>query len=214
MSSISFLAGENFGIANLSSSGIGFYGAAFGQSVQVGDFNQTTFITDSNGTIQSSQTDNTTYVHPNSGIVNGAGPYPLSSIPNYLATLNIRFNHTSAVKTQNAEMRIYDRSNINNDPSGVTCYVAELIHPTPTVSAGGSGDPTWIQAHGSGLTVPFTDSPGESGLSPNGPSTTDTNHDWYCVLSASPDSVGSKLFGAYFSTEYLIWAGLMCMLII
>lgn len=203
MSQLIFRAGENFGIDNLSGSGLGFFGATFGQSVEVGSTNLTTFITNSTGTIQGNQVDNTSYVHPNSGIVNSAGPYDLRHIPNYLATLNIRFNHTSAVKTQNAEMRIYDRSNINNDPSGVTCYVAEIIHTAEIVGAGGSGNASWIAAHGSGLTVPFADSPGESGLSPNGPSTIDTNHDWYCVLSASPDSVGSKLFGAYFSTEYL-----------
>jgi len=205
MAAINFYAGENFGISNLSGSGLGFFGAGgFGNSVEVGAFNDTTFITDSNGTIQGPQCDNVKRSHPNSGIVNGAGSYDLTHIPNYLATLKIEFTHSSAVQTQNAEMRIYDRSNINNDPSGVTCYVAELIHPTPTVSAGGSGDATWIQAHGSGVTVPFVDSPGESGLSPNGSSSVDTVHTWFSCISCSPDSVGSKTqFGAYFSTEYL-----------
>lgn len=205
MAQLLFYAGETTNINNLSGSGLGFFGSAgFGNSVEVGDFQGSTFITDGNGTIQGPQVDNTTRVHPNSGTVNGAGPYDLTHIPNYLATLNIRFNHSTAIKTQNAEMRIYDRSSINNNPSGVTCYVAEIIHPPTSVGAGGSGDSTWIQAYGSGVTVDFVDSPGLSGLSPNGPSTTDENHDWYAVLSASPDSVGSKtMFGAYFSVEYL-----------
>jgi hypothetical protein len=33
---------------------------------------------------------------------------------------------------------------------------------------------------------------------------TDTQHDWYLVLSASPDSIGSKtLYGLWVSLEYL-----------
>lgn len=203
-SSIQFFAGESTAIENLSGSGLGFYGSSgFGNSVAVGAFQGSTFITDSNGTIQGNPCDNITWAHANSGIVNGAGPYDLTHIPNQLATLEIRFTNTTAVTTQNSEVRIYDRSNINNDPSGVTCYVAELIHIDPVVGAGGSGDSAWIQAHGSGLTVSMTNSPGISGFSPNGASTSDTTHSWYCALSASPDSIGTKLFGLYFSTEYL-----------
>lgn len=202
---INFYAGENFGIDNLAGSGLGFFGSAgFGASVQVGEFNDSTFITDGNGTNEGPQVDNTKWAHPSSGTVNGAGPYALTSIPNYLSTLKIQFTNDTAVTTQNAELRIYDRSNVNNDPSGVTTYVAEIIHPTASIGAGGSGDSSWIQAHGSGVTVDFVDSPGESGLSPNGTSTSDTKHDWYTVITASPDSIGSKTqFGAYFSVEYL-----------
>lgn len=216
VAAINFYAGETTNINNLSGSGLGFFGSGgFGNSVTVGGFQGSTFITDGNGTIQGSQTDNTSWSHPNSGTTNGAGPYALTFIPNYLSTLNITFTNDTAVTTQNAELRIYDRTGINNDPSGVTCYVAELIHPNTTVSAGGSGDTSWIQAHGSGVTVDLVASPGESGLSPNGPSTSDTKHDHYVVISASPDSIGSKtLFGLYYSVEYLIWAGLMCMLVL
>lgn len=213
MATINFLAGQ-VAIANLNGSGLGFYGSSFGASVQVGSYQDSTYITNSTGTTQGAQVWNTKYIHPNSGALAGT-PVNLSGIPNYQATLNINFNHTSAVKTQNAQLRIYDRSNINQPASGVTTKVAQIIHPTVAQTVNGSGDGTWIgeavnpqtgtaTVGGSGIVVNMIASPGASGLRPNGAATTDTNHDWYAVISASPDSIGSKtLYGLYFSLEYL-----------
>lgn len=205
MAQIDFYAGETTQIDNLSGSGLGFFGGNFGFSVAVGEFQDTTFITDGNGVNQGPQVDNIKFQNIGSGIINSASSGdPLTAVPNQLATLNVTFTHGTAVKTQNVEARIYDRALINNDPSGVTTQVAEVIHPNITKVNDGSGDSTWIQAHGSGVTVTLASSPGESGLSPNGPSTTDLKHDWYLALSASPDSIGSKTqFGFYVSLEYL-----------
>jgi len=45
MAQIDFLAGGgSFQIANLSGSGLGFYGGGFGYSVEVGSWQDTTFI--------------------------------------------------------------------------------------------------------------------------------------------------------------------------
>ena len=49
MASISFFAGST-SINNLSGSGLGFFGGSFGQSVQLNNWQDTTFITDGNGT--------------------------------------------------------------------------------------------------------------------------------------------------------------------
>lgn len=129
----------------------------------------------------------------------------LLNIPNYLATLNIRFTHTSASKVQNALLYIYDRTSINNPASGVTTKVAEIIHPNSILqTATGSGDGNWLTPTGSSVICSLVASPGVSGFSPNGAETTDFRHDWYTVISASPDSIGSKtLYGAYVSLEYL-----------
>ena len=127
-----YFSSRNLGIDNLNGSGLGFYLDAFGQSVAVASYQETTWVTDSTGTIQGPQLDNIKYVHPASGEINGAAAQNLLNMPNYLATLNIRFNHTSPIQTQNAQFRVYDRNNINNNPSGVTCKVAELIHPSLT----------------------------------------------------------------------------------
>ena len=135
---------------------------------------------------------------------NGAGSgIALTALPNYLSTLNIRFNHSSAVQTQNAKLRIYDRANIVNDPSGVLCKVAEIIHPGQTQINDGSGDSSWNTPTGSSVIMDLVSSPGLSGLSPNGIGTIDLNHDWYTAISASPSSIGSKTFGLYVELEYL-----------
>lgn len=201
---VSFFADEN-GIQNLSGSGLGFYGSSFGQSVNVGEWQDSTFITDGNGTTQGPQVHNTKWAHPNSGIVNGVGPWALNTIPNRLATLNIRVQSGTLVKLQNSKLRIYDRSSINNPASGVTTKVAQLIHPNPSQSAAaGSGDSSWNTPAGSSIIMSLVGSPGQSGYSPNGVGTYDLRHDFYISISQSPDSVGAKtLNGLYFSTEYL-----------
>jgi hypothetical protein len=204
MAAINFYAGENFGIDNLAGSGLGFYGGGFGFSVAVGEYQDSTFITDGNGTSQGPQVDNIKYQNAQSGIVNGASSgVNIVNIPNYLASLNVRFTHSTAVKTQNAKARIYDRSNINNPASGVTCKVAELIHPSTSQLITGSGSATWQTPTGSSVVMSLVSSPGISGQRPNGANTTATDHDYYLAISASPDSIGSKTqFGLYVELEY------------
>lgn len=189
-------------INNLSGSGLGFYGASFGASVAVGAYQDTTFVTDSNGTTNGGSADNVKWLHASSGQCT-SGSIHLHEIPNKDATLNIRFTNATAVKTQNTKLRIYDRVSINNDPSGVVCWAASIIHPWTATTPSGSGSLTWTQPRGSSVILSLTDSPGMSGLSPNGSNTTETRHDYYVALSASPSTVGSKLFALYVSLEYL-----------
>lgn len=204
MATLSFFADT----INLNGSGLGFYGGGFGQSVDVGSYQSTTFITNSAGTAQGAQANNIKYVNTASGIIGSAtsGVW-LTQIPNYLATLRVQFSHSSAVKCQNVVARIYDRSNINNPASGVTTKVAEIIHPDTVQNNNGSGDTTWLTPAGSAVTISLAPSPGISGLyAGNGSNSTrsDTLHDWYIALSASPDSIGSKSqYGFYISLEYL-----------
>jgi hypothetical protein len=206
---INFLAGGGgFPINNLGGSGLGFYGQAqFGASVNVAVYQQRTFITDATGSIQGPEVNNVTYLNAGSGILGQAGSgIALQAIPNWQATLNLRFNNDTPCKTQNARIMIFDRTNINNPASGVTTKAAQIIHPNPVQGPGGSGDTSWwtFNTAATGLIMPLANSPGTSGFSPNGPGTTDTQHDWYIVMSASPDSIGSKSqYGLYAYLEYL-----------
>lgn len=206
MALISFLAGTDFTINNLTGSGLGFYGdAGFSAAVQVGTYQGRTFITDSTGTVQGPESDNIKWTHASSGILGQSGlGVPLINIPNYLASLNIRFTHTSAVKTQNGKVQIYDRYSPNNPASGVTTKTCQIIHPNNAQDASGSGDATWNTPGGTGIVQNLVNSPGPSGYSINGPNTIDTQHDWYLGLSASPDTIGSKTqYGLFVSLEYL-----------
>lgn len=124
-------------------------------------------------------------------------------IPNYLATLNIEFTHSTAIRCQNSKLYLYDRTSLQNEPSGVLTKVYESIHPTTTNIMDGSGGLFWQTPAGSSYMV-LAASPGQSGTSINGANTTQNIHDWYVSLSASPNNVGSKtLYGLYFATEYL-----------
>lgn len=190
---------------DIGSSGVGFFGSSgFGSSVSVGNYQDSSYITNSNGTIAGAAINNVKYSHPNSGIVNGIGSpsgLNLRTITNAQASLNVRFTHATQVATQNVKLRIYDRSNINNAASGVTTKVAEIIHPSLTNVLDGSGSASWQTPAGSGTIVSLANSPGMSGLSPNGSGTTADRHDWFLALSASPDSIGSK-------TQYAMWVEL------
>ncbi len=210
MAAIDFFS-DRIAVENLNGSGLGFYGASFGSSVQVGAYQNSTFITDGNGTSEGPQVDNIEWVHPDSGSINSLEEVTLTTIPNIFATLNPRFTHGSAVQVQNVKARIYDRVDIDNPASGVTTQVAELLHVDIVQNDNGSGDSSWIEitpvTGGSGTIVDLADSPGSNGLfAGNGTQSTraEAQHDWYVALSASPDSIGSKtLYGFYIELEFL-----------
>lgn len=213
MAQIFFLDSANG--TDFSASGIGFYGASFGASVLVGNYQTTTFVTDSNGVINIEQMQNVTFLNPGSGIVGSStSGIAVTCIPNFQAGTNVRFTNSSAVQTQNVQLIIYDRANINNCASGVLVKVYEAVHPAIAQTNTGSGASSWagttvnpqngqLTVGGSGLIVNLTASPGTSGFRPNGAGTKDIQHDWYVALSASPSVVGSQLFGLYISLQYL-----------
>lgn len=204
MATISFLT-NGFEVGTSAASGVGFYGSSgFGYSVPVGEYQSNTYITDSTGTSQGVQGNNCKYNTSTSVVIGTASSgVSLTSLPNHQSTLNVRFTHGSAVQTQNGYLRAYDRVGINNNPSGVTVQACNIIHPTITQSPVGSGSSSWTQIYGSGSKLSLVSGPGISGLSPNGTSTSSTQHDWYVAMSVSPTSVGSKTFAAYVEMEYL-----------
>jgi hypothetical protein len=183
----------------------------FGSSVQVGSFQDSTFITNATGTAQGPQNNNLKYVGTTSGLqFNGstvAGMEFTQKVPNQSGSLNVRFTFDTQVMTQNSVMRIFDRVLNTNPASGVDCYAVELIHPWPTNTPIGSGG-AWTHASQGSIVLQnalnLLASPGLSGTSVNGPGTSGIRHDWYCGLSSSPESIGSKTsFGLYVSLEYL-----------
>lgn len=216
---ITFYAGSgNAELNDISTpgSGLGFYGASFGTSVQVGQYQDTTFITNSNGSVNGGNANNNKYVGNMSGVeLNGAAAVVLSGLtPSSDATVNIRFTNDTAVRTQNVEARIFDRTNKDNNASGVTCQVAELLvgaSGTDQATAGSGSREAWVSSEhgwqalgGSGTTLTLLSSAGSGGLSVSGNLTEDTRHDWYLALSATPTSIGSKTqFGLFCELEFL-----------
>lgn len=126
------------GINYAAGSGLGFYGAGYGVSVPVGQFQDTTWVTNANGTaVDQYRLNNTKYASSGTVEANGANAINLYNQPNYYAPLKIRFSHSEAVRVQNARVKIFDRNNIEQHASGVTTQVYEVRHPNLSESASG-----------------------------------------------------------------------------
>jgi len=210
MATLSFyvnnIASEDFD-ALLDLSGCGFYGnGGFGRSVAVNAFQDTTYITDSNGISQGAQLNNIKYLSPASGLLNGNTYLNVQNIPNYQTTLNIRFENDTACNTQEAYLIGYDRTSIDNPPSGVVLYAYETRHPDVSQENPGSGNmPNWTRLEGSTSRLGMANSPGISGIhiADGSGDYSGTRHDYYVALSCSPSGyVGSRLFAISAMLEF------------
>jgi len=193
-----------------STSGIGFFGEdGFGSPVLIGEYQGRTFVTNSSGTIEGFECNNNRFVSL-SGVINGqdGSGITLTSLPNRLATINIRLETPNVVRTLNGRFYIFDGTfngsnpNIDNDPSGLTCYCAEIRHTSDIQDDDGVGDTEWFDTHGSTFLATIS-SPGSGGFRPDGSLTLDTRHDWYISITVTPIQFGNKEFGMYFEVEYL-----------
>jgi hypothetical protein len=165
---------------------LGHFGAGFGLSIRVGQYNDTSWVTNDNGTAQNGQV-------PNVKFASLTGCYTPSIVAARLltdlatseATLGIRLITDSSVQTQNSSFRAFDRVSIDNAPSGVTIKAFEI-------KAGGSGDSQWTTIAGTGA------------LTLDDHTTASGTHIWYVAVTASPNSIGEKRdIGYYFETEFL-----------
>lgn len=171
---------------------VGFFGASFGFSIRVAEFNQTTFRTNANGTANGGTMPNTRFANSSGAFVGGSPTVQdLLSIDDTESTISIRLTTDNAVGTQNTSFRAFDRIDINNNPSGVTVRAAQMLKPSPVVR--GSGDISWTTVAGSGATLSLADQALNA-----------TTHDWFISLTATPLSIGEKTnIGFYFESEFL-----------
>ena len=216
-------------------SGLGFYGNGYGVSVPIGSQQDSTWLTNSNGTESTNQVQLHNTKYQTAGDASTAGTVSSNSLtaisnnnlPNFLCPLNIRFEHTEAVRVQNCKLRIFDRSNVANHASGVVTYVYEGRHPATSQSQSnlahrGRTANSWVEFDSTDSATPadmiFTNSPGISGLNTDSTDTStdlgysstqgaahqSVQHDWYAAISAEPKIIGSKTnYGLYFTLEYL-----------
>lgn len=191
-------------------SGIGFYGDdGFNSPVLIGEYNGRSFVTNEDGSEEGFECNNIKKIST-SGLIYGqtGSGITLTSLPNTLATFNIRFEYSTQVRTLSGRLYVFDGSlsgttpNIDNDPSGLTAYCAEIRHVSEIQDDDGLGDSTWQDIHGSTY-LDVVSSPGTSGLRPNGSLTQDTRHDWYIAMSCTPEEFGDKQFAMYFETEFI-----------
>lgn len=184
---------------------LGFFGSdGFGDPLSLNEFNGRTFVTNISGSIAYEECDNCRRISSSGVIVGQTGTgINIRNLPNYLATVNLRFTHPQAVLVQNAQLIAYDGTNPINAPTGLNVYGAEIIHTSRLQTEAGTGDTTWTQMEGSGQQLNLVNSPGTSGISPLGPATTDTRHDWYVALSVTPTIPGDKQFSFKMDLEFI-----------
>jgi hypothetical protein len=148
-------------LTTLSGSGLGFFGSTQGSSVQIGSFQDTTNVSNADGSVIKDSTNNikyTTSVFPSGRCVmtsnGGTSTVGLSGVKSFQGTLGITFSHSTDVNAQNCQLRIYDRTNVNYPASGVNTKVAEIVNHNGSTynsqgtnsqssDAVGSGDILW-----------------------------------------------------------------------
>jgi len=207
MAELSLYAGEDQVVTE--SLGLGFFGDDFGDPVAIGDFPSRTFVTNAAGDTFSFEANNNKKISDTEVVYGQEGDgISLLSLPNTLATANIRFTNSFAVRVLTANFHIYDGTdtdgepNKDNDPGGLTAFCAQIRNNSELQSPVGIGDASWVNIHGS-TKLSMISSPGTSGLRPNGSLTTDTRHDWYVAISPTPTTPSNKFFGMYFELEYV-----------
>lgn len=154
-----------------------FAGASgFGTAITVNSYNDTTHVESSGGSDQSSGNtpNNNKFVSQTGGTGGdsqadwGGGTEDLDQITTAEASLKINFSHGSAVALTNVIFYAYDASTTTAVPTDVDFRCAEV------------GDTNFVEAEGSGSALSLNDS------------SSNTSHDFYLVVSASPTDVGTK----------------------
>lgn len=155
-----------------------FAGASFDSAITVGAYNDSTHVESSVGANDSSANtpNNVKFVSQTGGTGGdsqadwGDGTEDIDQILTTECTLKINFSHGVSVITTGAKFYAYDGTTPATAPVDVTVKGAE------------QGDANFTDCGGSGSAITITDD------------TTGTSHDYYVLLSVSPDSVGEKDF--------------------
>lgn len=153
-----------------------FAKATFGQAITVSQYQDTTHVESSVGADDSSGNTpkNSKFISATGGtggdgqVDIGAGTVDLDTIATGNCPLKINFSDASSVITTDAIFYAYDGTTTTAVPTGITFQAAE------------QGDANWTNAEGSAAAVTITND------------TTGTSHDYYLLVSASPESVGLK----------------------
>ena len=146
-----------------------FAGATFGSAITVGQYNTSTHVESSVGANDSSgNTPKNSQYLTTSTVDIGSGSTSLSGVTTANCPLKINFSDAASVTTTGHVFYAYDGTTTTAVPTGVTFYAAE------------QGDTNWTNAEGSAAAVTVTDDSAA------------TSHDYYLLISASPESVGAK----------------------
>jgi len=193
--------GKDFAI-DVEGKGLGFFGVqGSGDTLEAGEYQKTTYIVD--GETPYAHINNITYYNESSGLIDGELVANLREIPNYEATLNIRFQESENTRVLNAKYNFYNGDDLTEYPLGWTIKTAEIAHIGLIQDFTGVGDVSWNTAS-TGEFIDLYNNPGHSGAYVGGFAWIPyLRHDWYIAISVAPQQVGSKTAGLYVYLEYL-----------
>lgn len=151
---------------------IGFYGASYGDKVQVGEYQDSHHLRTSSGT----DTDYCEYPHmTNLKYISGSTVSISGSLEQDISNVitgdcvRIRFTDgATSINTENVKFYSFDGTTDATGPTGVTAYCLT------------TGSSAWDNAEGSGSAMDLADQGSEQ------------DHDYFVGMSASPASVGEK----------------------
>lgn len=145
----------------------------FDSKVTVGQYNDSMHVKSSGNANDSSGNTprNNKFLTGTTVSVNGGGSVNLNTVTTGNSALRINFSDPASVAITGAIFYAYDGTTPATPPVGVTFKAAE------------QGDASWTDAEGSGSPVTLNDK------------AANTSHDFYLIISASPDSVGLKSYG-------------------
>lgn len=158
------------GVTTLSTSQFcGFFGSAFGVPIEIGQYQEKTFVTDNSGTVNYGELPNVMKVSSNSGVFgSSAAEQSISSIDSSECTLKIIFSSGSAFYLQAVRLIAFDGVTETVAPSGSIVYGVE------------KGDSNWTLLSGSNSPLFLTPHTGSA----------DTVHEYYIGLSATAQATG------------------------
>lgn len=145
----------------------------FDSKITVGQYNQSTHVKTAANANKSSGNSprNNRFTSSTQVSIDGAAAVNLNTASNANCALRINFSDAASVAITGAVFYAYDGTTPATAPVGITFKAAE------------QGDASWTDAEGSGSPVTLNDK------------TANTSHDFYVLLSGSPDSVGLKSYG-------------------
>lgn len=153
-----------------------FTGGAFDEAIRTSDYNDGTFVEDDTLSDKSAGNapNNNKFISQAGGtggdsqVDVGAGTVDLDSVTQGDCALKINFSDPQSVTTTNAIIYAYDGTTEASPPVDIGLVMAE------------QGDTNWVGAEGSGSALSLTDQ------------TTATSHDFFILISGTPDTVGEK----------------------
>jgi len=157
---------------------IGFFGTNFGDSIVLNTYQDKTYITNINGTINSGEVPNIKYISNSPGMGSiGSGSAAITTFIPSQCTLHISLTSGSASRLQAVKLIAYSGS-LTVGPAG-TLFAAGT--PNATVVGFERGNTNWTTMSGSAQPLMLTPYSGAAGK---------VTHDYYIGLSAQPQVTG------------------------